>query len=75
MNMQSLNDQQLKQYIDQIFMRYDRDNSGGLEVAELANFYGDLYRCFGYNVQMTYQQAAQALSRIDKNFDGRASRQ
>jgi len=29
----------------------------------------------GYSVQLTYQQASQAMAQIDKNFDGRASRQ
>ena len=75
MNIQSLSDQQLMQYIDTVFMKYDRDRSGSLDVSELANFYADLYRCFGYNAQMTYQQACQAMAQIDKNFDGRANRQ
>jgi len=33
MNLQSLSDQQLMQYIDQIFIKYDRDRSGSLDVA------------------------------------------
>jgi len=28
----------------------------------------------GFNVQISYQQASQALAQIDKNFDGRASK-
>ena len=75
MNLQSLSDQQLMQYIDQIFIKYDRDRSGSLDIAELGNFFADLYRCMGYSVQLTYQQASQAMAQIDKNFDGRASRQ
>jgi len=75
MNLQSLSDQQLMQFIDQIFIQYDRDRSGSLDVAELGNFYADLYRSMGYHVQLTYQQASQAMAQIDKNFDGRASRQ
>lgn len=75
MNMQSLSDQQLVYYIEQVFVRYDRDGSGGLDAAELGNFFADLYRMMGYNVQITFQQAQQALAQIDKNFDGRASRQ
>ena len=75
MNIQALSDQQLIQYIDQVFLKYDRDRSGGLDAAELAGFFADLYRMMGYNVQITYQQAAQALAQIDKNFDGKASKQ
>lgn len=74
MNIQSLSDQQLMQYIDQVFQRYDRDRSGGLDAAELASFFADLYRMMGFNVQISYQQASQALAQIDKNFDGKASR-
>lgn len=33
MNLQSLSDQQLMQYIDQVFTQYDRDRSGSLDVA------------------------------------------
>ena len=75
MNLQGVSDYQLMAYIDQIFMKYDRDRSGGLDVAQLANFYTDLYRMLGYNVQISYQQAAQAMATIDRNFDGRASKQ
>lgn len=31
MNIQALSDQQLMYYIDQVFQRYDRDRSGGLD--------------------------------------------
>lgn len=33
MNLQGVSDYQLMAYIDQIFMKYDRDRSGGLDVA------------------------------------------
>jgi len=33
MNIQALSDQQLIQYIDQVFQKYDRDCSGGLDAA------------------------------------------
>jgi len=73
--MQSLSDQQLIQYINDVFIKYDRDNSGGLDALELSNFFTDLYRMMGYNVQVSYPQAQMALASIDKNFDGKASRQ
>ncbi len=73
--MQYVNDQMLMQYINDIFMKYDRDNSGGLDACQLANFFTDLYRLMGYQVYITFPQAQQALATIDTNFDGRASRQ
>ena len=75
MNMQGLNDHQLMQFISDIFVKYDRDNSGGLDALELSNFFTDLYRSMGYNAQISYPQAQMALASIDKNFDRRASRQ
>ena len=34
-----MDDNTLRSYIDQIFMKYDRDRSGTLEPNELANFF------------------------------------
>lgn len=33
MNLSTVTDEQLRYYIQTIFMRYDRDNSGGLDAA------------------------------------------
>jgi hypothetical protein len=34
-----MDDNTLRGYIDQVFMKYDHDRSGTLEAAELANFF------------------------------------
>lgn len=33
MNMQNISDGQLRQYINDVFIKYDRDNSGGLDAS------------------------------------------
>ena len=70
----SITDDQLRMYIDQIFVRYDRDNSGSLDARELAGFFNDLFQTMGYTMRVNEQQAAMAIRSIDKNSDGRASK-
>ncbi len=67
-------DQQLRNYIDQIFLRYDRDNSGTLEPNELGGFFNDIFAMMGDPRRVNQLQAMQALQSIDKNCDGRASK-
>lgn len=38
-----LNDALLLNYVDEVFMIYDRDRSGSLEPTELANFFNDVF--------------------------------
>ena len=67
-------DNVLRQYIDQIFDRYDRDRSGTLESFELANFFNDVFAMMGDPRRINQQQATQALMAIDQNNDGRANK-
>jgi hypothetical protein len=53
----NISDTQLKTYIDQIFSRYDRDNSGSLDSSELANFFNDLFQIMGYNMRVNSKPA------------------
>lgn len=70
----SISDNQLRQYIDMIFSKYDRDNSGSLDARELAGFFNDLFAMMKYNMVVNDAQAMQAIRSIDKNNDGRASK-
>lgn len=49
----SINDNQLKAYIDQIFSKYDKDNSGSLDPRELSFFFNDLFQLMGYPTRVT----------------------
>jgi Ca2+-binding EF-hand superfamily protein len=42
--MSTITDDQLRNYIDHIFMRYDRDRSGTLSSNELVFFFNDLFQ-------------------------------
>jgi len=52
---QNINDIQLKQYIDQIFVRYDVNRSGTLNINELHAFLNELFMMTGYGRTITYQ--------------------
>jgi len=42
--MSTITDDQLRNYIDHIFMRYDHDKSGTLSPNELVYFFNDLFQ-------------------------------
>lgn len=42
--MNGLQDEVLKNYIDQVFKKYDADNSGTLDPQEMTYFFNDLFK-------------------------------
>ena len=64
----------IKNYIDQIFSKYDRDHSGTLDANELAQFFNDIFAMMNDPRRVNPYQAQQAISDIDKNNDGKASK-
>lgn len=69
-----LKDQMLKSYIEQIFNKYDKDNSGTLDVQEMTFFFNDLFRSLNINLTVTPQQAEEAIRSIDVNYDGKVDK-
>ena len=72
--MTAVTDVQLQQYIDQVFLKYDRDRSGTLDANELAGFFNDLFQMMGHPMKINNVQAMQALKAIDLNNDGKANK-
>ena len=72
--MSQFSDQQLRNYIDQVFSKYDRDFGGSLDCNELANFFNDVFAMTGHNIRVSQQDAVNAMRVIDKNNDGRANK-
>lgn len=53
-----MTDNDLKQYIDQVFVKYDRERDGTLKTLEIADYLNELFRVLGYgNVNVTLEQA------------------
>lgn len=69
-----LQDQMLRSYIDQIFTKYDVDNSGSLDSREMTFFFNDLFQSLNMNIQVNEQQATEAIQSIDQNYDGKVDR-
>lgn len=70
----SISDQQLRAYIDQVFMKYDRNQSGTLDPNELYLFFNDIFAMTGNSYRLNSQQAQAAMRAIDTNGDGVASK-
>ena len=70
-----ITEQELQQFIEQVFNRYDRDRTGTLDSNELAAFFNDVFAQMGQSTRLNNQQALDALRVIDTNSDGRASKQ
>ena len=66
----NIQDQMLKAYIDSIFSKYDKDNSGTLDSQEMTLFFNDLFKSMGLNTTVTEEQSLETIREIDQNFDG-----
>jgi len=55
--MMNVNDAQLKEFINQVFTKFDRDNTGTLEPLELANFFNEVFTQMGNPIRLNQQQA------------------
>ena len=72
--MNQVSDQQLRMYIDEVFMMFDRDRSGTLDPNELGNFFNQVFGRLGWPMRINQMQALQAMRAIDRNGDGRANK-
>jgi|JI102314DRNA_FD_contig_21_16549021_length_259_multi_3_in_0_out_0_1 Ca2+-binding EF-hand superfamily protein len=67
-------DEQLKQAINGIFDKYDVDKSGTLEGAEVHNLITDAFKSLGKGKQVTEDDVKNFVQAIDKNSDGKISK-
>lgn len=70
-----LNDMLLRQYIDQVFDRYDSNRTGTLEPKELHNLLNELFRMSGQYRTVTSQEVYTYLGQMDRDQDGRVTKQ
>jgi len=69
-----MDDNVLRNYVDQVFMKFDSNRSGTLEAIELAGFFNEVFAMMGDPRRMDQNSAMQALRAIDQNCDGRANK-
>ncbi len=70
----SLTDDQLRQAIDAIFNKYDKDLNGTLQEQEVFALINDAFKSLGRNRTVSKAEVDQFISSIDKNGDGRIAK-
>jgi len=71
----TLQDQIIATYIDQVFNKYDTDGNGTLDVKEMTVFFNDLFKSLNINTVVTDAQSEAAIKSIDENSDGMVSKE
>ena len=67
-------DEQLRQSIEGIFIKYDTDKSGTLEGNEIVTLINDLFKNLGRNRSVRPEEVDKFIKVIDKNNDSRISK-
>lgn len=67
-------DQQLRNAIDQIFYKYDKDNSGSMNEKEFGACIGELCKMLNKPQPKDYNEFIQIAKTIDTNYDGKISK-
>lgn len=69
-----LNDLAMKQAFDHIFNIFDKDHSGYLQPNELSGFLTKAIKQSGATLNVSDGQAGMAMKAVDKNNDGKLSK-
>ncbi len=64
----------MKRLIDQLYQRYDRDRSGGLDKSELVGAFNELLRELGVSMRITPSQASSLIRAVDNSNDGKVQK-
>lgn len=67
-------DDQIRAAVISLFKKYDKDNSGYVEHAEVNNMCNDLAKELGSKQQYSPNQINSVLSTLDRNQDGRVTK-
>lgn len=67
-------DDQIRAAVISLFKKYDKDNSGYVESAEVNNMCNDLAKELGSKQQYSPNQINSILSTLDRNQDGRVTK-
>lgn len=67
-------DDQLKKAVDAVFKKYDKDNSGTLETAEVTALINDALCKMKHKNKVTQQEIDKFIQSVDKNQDNKINR-
>jgi|JI6StandDraft_1071083.scaffolds.fasta_scaffold03071_11 Ca2+-binding EF-hand superfamily protein len=62
---------EVKQLIDQLYLRYDSDRSGGLDRREMTRALNELFVEYGVSIRVSERQAGRLMQAIDNSGDGK----
>lgn len=66
-----MDDDIIKMYVDEIFMTYDNDNNGSLDIMELHIFINQMYANLNDDRMFTQQEIQNLFGELDYSKDGR----
>ena len=67
-------DEQLRSAVDNVFKQFDRDNSGTLEIAEVAALINAALSNMNAKRQSTQEEVMGLIKAVDKNNDGKIAK-
>lgn len=67
----SYSDQQLKEAVDAVFAKYDKDNSSFLDANEVTSLVNDALQHMNAGRQVTQTEVNQFIATVDKSGDGK----
>lgn len=67
-------DMEIKRLVDQLYMRYDRDRSGGLDRREMTRAMNELLVEYGVGMRINERQAGMLMRSIDDSGDGKVQK-
>jgi Ca2+-binding EF-hand superfamily protein len=70
----NISDDQLRQYVDNVFDKYDRDKNFTLDEQELLKFFKDLFTSMNFNHNVSMEDVKYSLKQIDANNDGKVTK-
>mgnify|MGYP000884263124 FL=1 len=62
---------EVKQLIDQLYLRYDSDRSGALDRREMTRALNELFVEYGVSIRVSERQAGRLMQAIDNSGDGK----
>lgn len=70
----NISDEQLRQYVDNVFNKYDKNGNFTLDEKELYCFFKDIFTTMDFKHDITVEDVRYSLKQIDANNDGKVTK-
>lgn len=65
----------LREYIEQIFDKYDEQKTGTINIQQLCLFFNDIFQSIGVQLTISPSQATKAIQLVEPTFSGSANKE